>query len=144
MFPFNQEPKTKDCGYRCLYYALESDLPYEEWIDQFKVFDPAHHGIFFSDIAQVLKFNERDFKFTQLTEKGLYIIFSGCWLKHGHYFVYQDGVVFCSTKSGPYRMPLKDVIEQLETKSSDHGFKVMKVFPKGEKHELKLKPWEQS
>ena len=142
MFPFKQKEKTKDCGYRCLYYTLEVEQPYETWLEQFKVFDPVHHGIFFSDIAQVLKFNEREFKFTALSEEGLFIIFSGCWLKHGHYFVYHNGLVFCSTKSEPYKMTVEEVISKLETKSSDHGFKIMKIFPIGTSNDIRPKEWE--
>ena len=142
MFPFNQPDKTKDCGYRCAYYAIGTEEPYESWLDQFKMFDPQHHGILFTDIAQLLKFNKLEYKFTQLSEEGLYIVYSGSWLKHGHYFVYHNGVVYCSTKSEPYRMPLQDVVDQLETKSSDHGFKIMKVFPFGLTCNIKQKPWE--
>ncbi len=141
-FPFNQPDKTKDCGYRCLYFALDLPESYDKWLENFKMFAPPKHGIYFSDICQVFNYYEREYKFTTLTEKGLYIIYSGCYLKHGHYFVYKDGVVYCSTKDAPERMPLETLIERMETKSSDHGFKVLKVLWKGAKNDIKKKPWE--
>lgn len=131
-FPFNQPDKTRDCGYRCLYYALNLRERYENWVDQFRFFNPVTTGIHFADICQVLNFYEREYVFTQLSEVGLYIIYSGIWLhpegkKHGHYFVYHDGVVYCSTHSQPYRMPLKEVLKRLEAKTVDHAFRVLQV-----------------
>lgn len=141
-FPFNQLDKTRDCGYRCLYYALNLEEPYYTWLKQFKMFSPAKHGIYFSDICQVLDHYEYEYKFTSLSDSGLYIIYSGCYLKHGHYFVYHDGIVYCSTKSEIEKISLLELISKMETKSSDNGFKVLKVFPKGEKNDIQKKSWE--
>lgn len=131
-FPFNQPDKTKDCGYRCLYYTLNLKERYEDWVNQFRFFDPVKTGINFADICEVLNFYGREYAFTNLSEVGLYIIYSGIWLhpegkKHGHYFVYHDGVVYCSTHSQPYHMPLNDVLKRLEAKTVDHAFRVLQV-----------------
>lgn len=136
-FPFNQpEPsKTKDCGYRCLYYAVGWALnwtalgfPYGAWLEQFRFFAPVKHGIYFTDICVVLDYYKIDYKFTQLSNEGLYIIYSGSWLKHGHYFIYHNGIVLCSTKSEPERMALADVIAKLESKSIDGAFRCLKIL----------------
>lgn len=132
-FPFNQPDKTRDCGYRCLYYAINPKDPYHVWIDQFKCFMPDKAGIYFNDICTVLDYRKIDYRFTQLSESGLYIVYSGIWLhpegkKHGHYFVYHDGVVYCSTHSEPYRMHLGDAIQRLESKTVDHAFRCLKVL----------------
>jgi hypothetical protein len=132
-FPFNQQDKTKDCGYRCTYYAVGQDMPYEKWLDQFRFFSPVKSGIYFNDICDILTYYGKEFKFTELSEKGLYIVYSGIWLhpegkKHGHYFVYHDGIVYCSTHAEPYKMPLKEVIKRLEAKTVDHAYRCLKVM----------------
>lgn len=132
-FPFNQPNKTRDCGYRCLYYAVQPDIAYVKWLDQFRFFSPVKSGITFTDIHTVLDYYKIDYKFTQLTESGLYIVYSGVWLvpdgkKHGHYFVYHDGVVLCSTKDKPQKMPLDKVVARLEAKSVDGAFRCLKVI----------------
>jgi hypothetical protein len=131
-FPFNQEPKTKDCGYRCVYYVLNLAQPYESWLENFRFFRPAQSGIYFSDICDILTHYGRDFRFTELSETGLYIIYSGVWLhpegkKHGHYFVYHDGVVYCSTRREPYRMSLAEVTKRLEAKTVDHAYRCLRL-----------------
>ena len=127
-FPFNQPDKTKDCGYRCLYYAINPDISYEKWLDQFCFFDPVKNGITFSDICTVLTYYKIEHKFRQLTEDGLFIIYSGSWLKHGHYFIYHNGFIFCSTKDKPDKMELKDVITKLEAKTIDGAFRCLKII----------------
>jgi len=133
-FPFNQpDPdKTKDCGYRCLYYAvdfvLNHGVPYEQWLENFKFFTPVKTGIYFTDICTVLDYYKIDYKFTQLTDKGLYIVYSGHWLKHGHYLIYHDGKVLCSTKNEAEEMKLADVIAKLEAKTIDHAFRSLKIL----------------
>ncbi len=132
-FSWNQPNATKSCGYRCLYYVLSPKEPYEQWLgDNFKFFDPTNFGIQFNDICEVLKYHKKEYKFTQLTEEGLYIVYSGVWLhidgkKHGHYFIYHNGVVNCSTKSGPYKMPLSQVISRLESKTTETAFRILKI-----------------
>lgn len=132
-FPFNQPDKTRDCGYRCLYYALGIKDKYNDWLDNFRFFNPTVSGIHFVDICTLLDYYKVDYKFTQVSDKGLYIIYSGIWLhtegkKHGHYFVYQDGMVYCSTHSKPYEMPIKEVIRRLEGKSVEHAFRCMQII----------------
>jgi|SRR5581483_4206511 len=129
-FPFNQPEKTKDCGYRCLYYGLDLVIPYEQWLLRFEIFNPVAKGITFSDICTVFEYYKRDYKFTQLTESGLFIIYSGSWLKHGHYFCYDNGIVLCSTKSEPERIPLDKVVERLEAKSVEGAFRCLQVLGK--------------
>jgi len=131
-FPFNQENNTKDCGYRCLYYVVKPLNTYVNWLDQFRFFNPVKSGITFTDIHTVLDYYKIDYKFTQLTESGLYIVYSGVWLapdgkKHGHYFVYDDGVVLCSTKDKPQAMQLSKVVARLEAKSVDGAFRCLKI-----------------
>lgn len=131
-FPFNQPPKTNDCGYRCLYYTLNLKESYNSWLENFKFFSPEKKGIFFNEICTLLDFYKKKYRFTQVTEKGLYIIYSGIWLhhegrKHGHYFVYHDGVVYCSTHSEPYRLKLSEVIKRLESQDTNHGFYCLEV-----------------
>ena len=132
-FPFNQPDKTRDCGYRCLYYALDLKESYEKWIDNFRYFIPTRSGIQFQDICDVLSHYGKDYKFTHLEERGLYIIYSGIWLhpegkKHGHYFVYHDGQVYCSTHGEPYRLSLADVLKRLDAKTVDLAFRCLKVL----------------
>lgn len=131
-FPFNQPDKTRDCGYRCAYYCLDLTQPYSEWIKNFEYFNPTVSGIYFNDICDILKHHKKTFKFTEVSDKGLHIIFSGIWLhpegkKHSHYFVYEDGVVLCSTHAGPYKMTLPDVIKRLEADSVDHAYRCLKI-----------------
>jgi hypothetical protein len=131
-FPFNQEDKTRDCGYRCVYSVLNPVMSYEAWLDQFRFFNPVKSGIMFNDICTILDFYKIDHKFTQLTEDGLFIIYSGIWLhpegkKHGHYFLYDSGTIYCSTHSTPYKMKLRDVISRLEAKTLDHAFRCLKI-----------------
>lgn len=125
-FPFNQ-PNNKECGYRCLYYIISPNQSYETWLDNFKFFNPKKSGINFNDICEVLKFHGIACKFTELTEQSLYLVYSGIWLKHGHYFLYDKGVVYCSTKSEPYRMPLNEVIAKLEAQTTEQAFRCLKV-----------------
>lgn len=142
-FPFGQPPTeegkpSKDCGYRCVYYCVDPGVPYETWLENFRFFQPVRSGITFSDISMVLDYHQKDFRFTQLSEEGLFIIYSGIWLhhegkKHGHYFVYHNGVVLCSTRKEPYRLPLAEVEKRLEAKSIDHAFRCLKIL--GPKHE---------
>lgn len=126
-FPFNQPEKTKDCGYRCMYYAIKPGISYDKWLDQFRFFSPIKSGITFTDICTVLEYYGIEHKFTQLTENGLFIVYSGCWLKHGHYFAYENGTVLCSTKSIPERMRLSEVITKLESKTVDGAFRCLKI-----------------
>jgi hypothetical protein len=147
-FPFGQpqtekDKPSKDCGYRCLWYAVNPTelneagppIPYDAWLKNFRFFQPVKSGITFTDICAVLDYYKRDFRFTQLVEEGLFIVYSGIWLrsdvlskKHGHYFCYHDGVVLCSTHQEPYRLPLREVISRLEAKTIDHAFRCLKVL----------------
>lgn len=135
MFPFNQPEKTRDCGYRCLYHIIKPSASYETWLDQFKIFSPTTSGITFSDCLQVLNHYGFDFKFTQLGASGLFLVYSGIFLhpegkKHGHYFLYHDGTVFCSTRDAPYRMDLATMVGRLEAKSIDHAFRCLQILGK--------------
>jgi hypothetical protein len=127
MFPFNQPEKTKDCGYRCLYYVINPNSNYEQWLHQFRFFSPIKSGITFTDICTVLSYYNIDYKFTQLTEEGTFIIYSGTWLKHGHYFIYKDGEVYCSTKTKPEKTTLAEVVSKLEAKTVDGAFRCLKI-----------------
>lgn len=145
-FPFNQPDKTRDCGYRCLYWALKparptipyngkmEAVPYAVWLDDnFKVFNPVESGITFDDIHHVLKYHNKEHRFTQLSESGLYIVYSGVWMhqydkKHGHYFCYDNGIVYCSTRPGPEKRSLEDVISKLEAKTIDGAFRCLKIY----------------
>ena len=136
-FPFNQPEKTRDCGYRCLYYAVRPKAAYKDWLRLFRFFSPVKSGITFTDIHTVLDYYKIDYKFTQLTEHGMYIVYSGVWLKpdgkqHGHYLVYHDGVVYCSTKNKPEPMPLTAVLPRLEAKTIDGAFRCLEILTKGE------------
>jgi len=135
LFPFNQPEKTRDCGYRCLYYSLivfgENIGKYEQWLQNFRFFAPVLNGIGFKDIHIILDHYGLDYRFTVPTEKGLYIIYSGCWLKHGHYFVYHNGEVLRSTKSEPEEIPACDVIARLsQARSIDQAWRCLKVLGK--------------
>lgn len=136
MFPFNQPEKTHCCGYRCLYYVIKTKAPYETWLDQFRLFNPVKTGIFFSDIHTVLDYYKIDYKFTHLKEIGLFIVYSGNWLKHGHYFVYHDGIVYCSTKDKPEKIPLDEVLKRLEAKTVDGSYRCLQVAQNGETFEV--------
>lgn len=138
-FPFGQPDKTKDCGYRSLYYCLNLQESYEQWLNNFKMFAPVETGIYFTDICQVLKYYNRDYIFTQLSDQGLFIVYSGIWLltdgdyggekkKHGHYFVINKGTIYCSTRHGPYKLPFETIIKRLECKTIDHAFRCLKVL----------------
>lgn len=132
MFPFNQPEKTKDCGYRCLYHVINPLVPYEDWLNLFRFFNPKKQGINFSDICEILSYYKIDHCFSQLESKGLYIIYSGIWLyseglKHGHYFLYEDEVVYCSTHSEPYKFPLAEAVKRLEAKTVDHAFRCLRI-----------------
>lgn len=140
-FPFNQPDKTRDCGYRCLYYVVAPKVSrgkkeqletYEHWLDRFRYFAPIKSGILFNDICTILDYYKIDHRFTQISDRGLFIVYSGFWLhhegkKHGHYFVYHDGVVYCSTHAEPYALPLSEVIRRLEAKTLDHAFRVLRI-----------------
>ncbi len=134
-FPFNQPDGTRDCGYRCAYYCIgsaKSDKTYEGWLDQFKHFNPTVSGINFNDICNILSYYKVNSKFTELTDSGLYIVYSGIWLhpegkKHGHYFVYQDGYVLCSTHKTMYRMRLPEVVKRLEAKTVELAYRSLRV-----------------
>lgn len=132
-FPFNQPDKTRDCGYRCAYAVIEPEVSYETWLEQFRFFHPVKTGIMFSDICNIMTFYNIEYKFTQLTSSGLFIIYSGIWLhpegkKHGHYFIYDHGKVYCSTHSTPYEMNLRDVVARLEAKTIDHAFRCLEIL----------------
>lgn len=130
-FPFNQPDKTNDCGYRCMYYVINPKVSYEEWLDNFRFFMPKKKGINFNDICTVLDHYKIESKFTELSENGLYIIYSGIWLRpnksHGHYFVYHNGLVYCSLQEGPYQMKLANVIVKLEGKTVEEAYRCLKV-----------------
>ncbi len=136
-FPFGQPPSeenkpSRDCGYRCLYYAAEPDCSYEEFLNLFRFFQPTKTGITFSDVCIVLDYFKKDFSFTQLKEEGLFIVYSGIWLhhegkKHGHYFIYENGHVLCSTHTSPYYLPLTEVEKRLEAKNIDHAFRCLHI-----------------
>jgi hypothetical protein len=135
IFPFNQPESTRDCGYRCTYYAIQPPMPYEDWLDQFRFFDPLKNGIVFNDIIAILKYYNYESMFTQLSESGLFIIYSGVWMhqyekKHGHYFVYHNGTVLCSTRPNPEKRTLPDILKHLEAKSIEGAFRCLKVSPK--------------
>ncbi len=133
-FQFNQPEKTKDCGYRCLYYAInelkEKLAPYEQWLENFRFFFPIKTGIFFSDICSILEYYGMDRKFTVPRQDGLFLIWSGvgAWCKsHGHYLIYHDGVVYDSLKSEPYEMSLSGLLSKLESRTVDGSFKCMEI-----------------
>jgi len=142
MFPFGQPDKTKDCGYRCLYYALRRNevqdvslRNYDGWLNQFRFFMPVKSGITFTDIHTILDYYKIDYRFTHLTDDGLYIIYSGIWLhqeekKHGHYFIYENGTVLCSTHNEPYKISLADALKRMESKAIDHSYRCMKILGK--------------
>jgi hypothetical protein len=132
-FPFDQAADTKDCGYRCSYYVIQPKDDYEKWLENFRFFSPIKSGIYFTDICSILSYFKFNYKFTQLSDKGLYIVYSGIWLhpegkKHGHYFVYHDETVYCSTHSKPYKMSLSEAVERLESKTVDHAFRCLKII----------------
>lgn len=131
-FPFGQPDKTRDCGYRCLYYVLNLNTEYNEWVKNFRFFTPTKSGILFQDICNVLSYYGKKYKFTQLTEKGVFVIYSGIWLhvenkKHGHYFVYDNGHVLCSTHLTTQRMKLETVVKRLEADTVDLAFRCLRV-----------------
>jgi len=131
-FPFNQPDNTRDCGYRCAHYAATVTEDYETWIKEFRFFSPEKSGIYFNDICDILSYYKKEYKFTELSENGLYIVYSGVWLhsegkKHGHYFVYHFGNVMCSTHNKPYKMKLSEVVKRLEAKTVDHAYRSLLV-----------------
>jgi hypothetical protein len=137
MFPYNQPDKTKDCGYRCLYYSLRrcnaiEKIGYDEWLNNFRFFNPIKSGITFTDIHTIFDYYKVDYTFTHLTDQGLYIIYSGIWLhqegkKHGHYFIYESGQVLCSTHTEPYNISLENALKRLESKTIEHSYRCMKI-----------------
>lgn len=146
MFPYGQPDKTKDCGYRCMYYALRRckaiekeqrgghyQYPsYDEWLDNFRFFSPIKSGITFTDIHTILDYYKVDYTFTHLTDQGLYVVYSGIWLhqedkKHGHYFIYENGEVLCSTHTEPYHSSLDATLKRLEAKSIEHSYRCMRI-----------------
>lgn len=136
MFPFGQIDKTKDCGYRCTYYILRKfnaiNQKYEEWLNNFRFFTPEKNGITFNDICQILNFYKINYKFTELNDVDTYIIYSGNWLKpeknHGHYFVYDKQIVYCSLKDKPYIHFLKDTISKIEGKTTEEAYRCLKIY----------------
>lgn len=132
IFPFNQPEKTKDCGYRCVYYILHKknkiNETYTKWLEQFQMFDPVRHGILFCDICQILNFYQIEYKFTNYSEEGLYLILSGKFLPHSHYFLYENKMIYCTTKSEPYELNYLELLEKLETKVSDQAHKCVKIL----------------
>ncbi len=137
-FPFGQPDSeenkpSRDCGYRCLYYAVKPNCSYKEFLHNFRFFQPVKSGITFTDICIVLNYFKKEFCFTQLKENGLYIVYSGIWLhhegkKHGHYFIYENGFVLCSTHTEPYPLSLNEVEKRLEAKDIDHAFRCLKII----------------
>lgn len=137
MFLFNQ-PNNKECGYRCLYYVLNIKEDYEKWLnDNFKVFNPKESGITFNDICQVLKHYGKEYYFTEISEKGTYIIYSGIFLhsenpprKHGHYFIYQNGIIYCSTRQEPYKLNLSDLVKRIKGKTTEEAYRCLEIKDK--------------
>lgn len=127
-FPFNQNEKTKECGWRCVYAVLSLKESYEQWLDNFRFFAPLKNGISFNDICQILDYYNLKYKFTQLKKNGTYIIYSGIWLKsNGHYFIYKDGVIYCSVNNAPYEMNVDDVVSKLEGKTTEQSFRCLEI-----------------
>ena|ERR1700677_4331669 len=125
-FHFNQDPKTKDCGYRCLYYILNPKYSYEELLDKLKWLEPVKKGISFSNIVTILEHHGRECKFTIPSNKGLYLMWSGVWSK-GHYFIYHDGIILDSLAEKPYPMSLEELISKVESKSTRDTFYCLKI-----------------
>lgn len=133
-FQFNQNPKERSCGWRCLYYLIPEDIKFSEFLERFKYFCPGKHGISFSNILAVLDYYKIECLFTVPSDVGTYIIWSAAgkdgkeWaFEGGHFFIYQDGVLFDSIKSEPYRIECSKLAKLLETKQIKKSFNCLKV-----------------
>lgn len=130
-FQFNQNPKERACGWRCLHYIIPENLTYEEFLLKFKYLCPVKRGITYAVITAILEYYSIKYTFTVPSEEGTYFIWSGnqkTWKSAGgHYFIYSNGIMFDSLKPEPYNLALKDLIIMLETSEYKESFTCLKV-----------------
>lgn len=127
-FQFNQNPKERSCGWRCLHYIFPKKIAYKDFLQEFRYLTPTKSGIWFKNITSILNYLNIDYKFTIPSEKGIYLIWSGNWnTTGGHYFIYNNGYMFDSLESKPYKLPLKNLIKKTDTKNSRHHMICLQV-----------------
>lgn len=128
-FQFNQNPKEKSCGWRCLHYIYPESISYEDFLHKFQELTPCKSGVWFKVICSILGFHGIKYKFVVPKSTGLYLIWSGVWdSAGGHYFVYHDGMMYDSLASGPYSYPLEELLVKLETTNVKDHFVCMQVL----------------
>ncbi len=107
-FPFRQNPSTRDCGFRCLYYVVNPGVEYDEWLKTLLHKNPERSGLKINHIATHLRNKGFEVESCSPEVTGLYIIYSTGWLSSGHYLVYHDGLVYDSVDIQPRRMSIED------------------------------------
>ncbi len=108
-FPFGQDPSTKDCGFRCLYYVLKSNLTYEEWLKTLLHKNPAEEGLPLGNIISHLRAQKKNIDCVAISDDATFLVYSSRWLPtSGHYLVYDHGVVYDSVDTEPRRYSLDD------------------------------------
>ena len=108
-FPFGQDPNTRDCGFRCLYYVLKPNLTYQEWLKTLLHKNPAEEGLPWGNVISHLRGQGRSIECLCISEEHTFIVYSSKWLPTcGHYLVYDHGVVYDSVDTEPRRYALED------------------------------------
>ena len=133
-FQFNQNPKERSCGWRCLYYLIPESMSFAEFLDRFKYFAPGKHGISFSNILAVLDYYKVKYLFTVPSDVGTYLIWSAAgkdgkeWVfEGGHYFVYKNGMLFDSIKSESYPIRCNELVKLIETKEFKKSHSCLRI-----------------
>lgn len=128
-FQFNQNPKEKSCGWRCLHYVYPITINYEEFLKKYDEFTPLKSGIWFKNICSVLNYHNVKYKFTIPKEKGLFLIWSGTWdSAGGHYFIYHNQTMFDSLERKESPLSVQALIEKLETTNAKDHFVCMQIL----------------
>ena len=129
-FQFNQDPKEKTCGWRCLYFLIPERMTYAAFLERFKYLQPSKRGIMLSNISSVLNYYDIRTTYSLPSEKGTYCIWSRSkkWnFLGGHFFVYKNGYTYDSLEDARYKLPLSKLGKFLETKNRKNCFVCMRL-----------------
>ena len=129
-FQFNQNPKEKSCGWRCLHFLIPEKMTYAAFLERFKYLQPLKKGIFLATMASILDYYGIKATYGMPSETGTYALWvrSEKWnFLGGHFLVYKDGYLYDSLEGDCYKLPLDKLGKLMETDKRKNCFVCMRV-----------------